>query len=333
MTSVLVNNRRNAWTRGGTAVDATTAVGVAKQAGLDWEVMTAPLQAYVTRDVNDYEFVTDYYDVPKRNAVIKLGKDNENSVIGIVGTKYKIVQNMEVFSALDVLVDSGDVRYTAAGEYNGGANVWMLMELPNGVYVSGDPHAAFLLACTSHDGSSAVVVKPVIERIFCANQITNLIAGKQRRNALTYTMKHTTNAELSVNDIRNITTLAYQGIQEYEDVALKLQQRAIDKQQAKEIFKSVWSLPSHIEDAPYQYLSQGERKQQTIALVARDKAFEIYNSSPTQENIRGTAFGAWQAVVEYADYYSRGTSDKRALDTITGKNDRIKNKALSILTA
>ena len=331
MTQVLVDNRRNAWKRGGTAVNGTSAQAVAREAGLDWEVTTVPLQGYVDSSVNKYESVTDYYPVPNKQGVLKLGKDHNNSIIGVVGSKYKIVQNMEVFGALDALIESGDARYSAAGEYNGGANVWMLMELPNGVTVDSDPHAAYLLAKTSHDGSCSVIIRPIIERVFCANQIGKIIHGKMKK-PLMYKMKHTTNSELSISDIRNITTITYQAIEEYELTAAQLLKRAVDKQQATNIFKKVWALPPEVEDAPYDMLSKGQRKQYTMATDARTKAWDIYSQSPTQENIRGTAFGVWQAVIEYADYYATGGDEKRALATISGSNDRIKNKALSILT-
>lgn len=320
MTTALVDNRRNAWKRGGTAVDATSAVEAARQAGLDWTVSLTDLWAHKDGMIQ----------VPKKQAVLK-HEDTGLSAIGVVGSKYKIVQNIEVFSALDTLIESGEARYSAAGEYNGGANVWMLMELPNEVTVAGDPHAAFLLAKTSHDGSCSVLIRPIIERLFCANQIGKLITSKGAK-PLQYKMKHTTNAELSVSDIRNITTITYKAIEDYELTAKQLLARSVDKQQAMAIFKKVWALPSEVEGAPVHLLSQGQQRQQTIATTARAKAWDIYSQSPTQENIKGTAFGVWQAVIEYADYYASGGEDKRVLSTISGNNDRIKNKALSILT-
>ena len=328
----MTRTNTSSWTRGGTAVEAGSASEAAKQAGLDWNVMTVPIQAYVNNNVNPYEVVTDYYEVPRKQGILKLGKDNENQIIGVVGEKYKVVQNMEVFNALDTLVDSGDARYTAAGEYNNGANIWMIMELPNGVTVANDPHTAFLLVQSSHDGSGAVRIRPIIERIFCDNQINKLIT-KNKKNDYTYTMKHTTNAVLSVQDIRNITQLTYQSIAEYEQTAAHLLRRTADVQRAKDIFRKVWALPSTVEGKPYDMLTQGERRQQTLAYTARDKAFEVYSQSDTQENIRGTDFGIWQAVVEYADHHASGGSARLAVATLSGRNDTIKNKALELVLA
>ena len=320
---------KQAWVKAGTAVNAGSASEAARQAGLDWTVELSDMFVERKTIVSPYETLTDKLDVPKRQAVIKRTEEGE-SVIGVVGDKYKIVQNMEVFSALDTLVDSGDARYTAAGEYNNGANIWMVMELPVGVQVANDPHAAFLLVQSSHDGSCAVRIRPIIERLFCMNQINRIIKGKHK-NDYTYVMKHTTNSELSVSDIRNITQLTYDSIQEYESIAGILLDRKVDDRQVRNIFKAVWSLPSTIEEMPEHLLSQGEKRQRTIALAGRESAWNIYSQSHTQENIRGTAFGAWQAVIEHADHYASGGSDRRAIATISGRNDRIKDKALSLV--
>ena len=152
-------------------------------------------------------------------------------------------------------------------------------------------------------------------------------------NAYTYTMKHTTNAQLSVNDIRSITNLTYQAIEDYELLSSSMLQVKVNTDRVRNIFKRVWALPTEVENAPIDMLSQGQRRQQTIAYTARDKAWQIYSESPTQENIRGTAFGAWQAVVEYADHHSSGGAAKRAVATLSGRSDRIKDKALELILA
>jgi phage/plasmid-like protein (TIGR03299 family) len=328
----VASKHRSAWVRGGTAVEATSAASAATQAGLNWTVRTGELQAVSTPLTIDEHGVTPatYIDVPKKQAIVR---EDNNTVIGIVGTKYKVVQNMEVFNALDTLVDAGDARYAAAGEFNGGSNIWMVLELPRGISVANDPHAAFLLVKTSHDGSSSVVIKPIIERLFCANQVNGLISNNQKRkyNEYTYRMSHTTNQELSIADIRNITNLTYTAIADYELVANNLMQKRMTREQTLNFFKNVWALPSTVEDKPYDLLTRGERKQQTIAKDARAKAWAIYSESETQENIRGTAFGAWHAVVEFADHYATGGAERLAAATLSGRNDRVKTKALSLL--
>lgn len=332
-----LTKNKSAWVRGGTAVEANSASDAATQAGLNWSVRTAPLMAEIEPANITAEGVDQavYKEVPKKQAIVR---EDNNSIIGIVGNKYKVVQNMEVFNALDTLVDAGDARYAAAGEFNGGSNIWMVLELPQGIEVANDPHAAFLLVKTSHDGSSSVVIKPIIERLFCANQVNGLISkgyarGTKGYNEYTYRMTHTTNQELSIADIRNITNLTYTAIADYQLVANNLLNKRMTREQTINFFKAVWPLPTTVEDKPYMLLTRGERKQQTIATDARAKAFAIYTESETQENIRGTAFGAWHAVVEHADHYAAGGASRLAAATLSGRNDKVKTRALSLLVS
>ena len=93
-----VTKNKSAWVRGGTAVEATSARDAATQAGLNWTVRTGELQAVATPLSIDEHGVTPatYIDVHKKQAIIR---EDNNTVIGIVGNKYKMVQNMEVFNA------------------------------------------------------------------------------------------------------------------------------------------------------------------------------------------------------------------------------------------
>jgi len=320
---------KSAWVKAGVAVNASSAAYAAEQAGLNWTVKLTDIQSYVTNQVNEYETVTDYYPITNRKAVLRLG--DENKVIGVVGHKYKVVQNMEVFSALDTLVDSGDARYAAAGEYNGGASVWMVLEIPKGIEVANDPHAAFLLVRTSHDGSASVAIKPIIERLFCSNQINGLISNK-RYNSYTYRMKHTSNSKLSVDDIRNIIKLTYDAVDEYQLTADALLGIQKSHKEARDFFEKVWTLPAEVANSPYHLLNQGQKRQHTIATTARERAYDIYTESPTQENIRGTAFGLWQAVIEYADHFAGTNDNRRAVNALSGGSDKVKTKALALLT-
>jgi phage/plasmid-like protein (TIGR03299 family) len=318
---------RSAWIKAGTAVEATSAREVIQQAGLDWTVHLHEMQAYVDSSVNTLESVRDYYPIENKRAVLRVNKDNKNQVIGVVGKNYKPFQNEEVFGSLDTLIDSGEARYTAAGEYDGGAKVWMLMALPREMEIIGDPHAAFLLARTSHDGSGSVMIRPIIERLGCSNQINRVFKAKNKEH--TYTLRHTSNAELSISEMQNLLDLTYTSVDEYSNLANHLLQRDADRAKALAFFKRVWALPAHIEHSPIELLSKGEKNARARANNARHKAMTIFTESETQENIRNTEFGLWQAVIEYADHHSVRDA---SIATIAGRNDGIKLRALELLS-
>ena len=315
--------RKAAWHKAGIAVEATSASEVASQAGLDWSVSLHEIEA--NYQIPGNELVT-RIPVENKKAVIKTTPTGKTSAIGVVGNRYKVFQNAEIFGALDNLIDSSGMRYAAAGEYDGGGKVWMLMETPMEMTIANDPHAAFLLAKTSHDGSSSVIIRPIIERLFCMNQINKIYRGK---NKYTYQLSHTTNAQLSISEISNIIQLSYDMANDYTALADMLLAKEASHEHAKNYFKRVFALPPKVEGVPYDMLSLGEKKQQSRATQARNIAFDIYANSPTQENIRDTEFGMWHAVVEWADYNAKGKN--LALRAISGTSDNIKTKALELL--
>jgi phage/plasmid-like protein (TIGR03299 family) len=305
----------------GSAVTATSAQDAAQQAGLDWHVSLAELEALAVSDNG-----VSRLKVPDRFATIRTNKDGEQAALGTVGTRYKVFQNGEMFSALDALVDSGEARYANAGELRGGAQVWMLLELPREVKIASDPHAAYLLARTSHDGSCSLGVTPVVNRLFCSNQISGIF-----RKDCKYSLQHTTNARLQVEQMRTMLSVIYTGIESYETIADKLLNDPVNDYQVEGMFRRMWTLPSTIEKAPYYSLSTGERRTYNRVTDARNTAFNIYKHSSTQENIRGTAFGAFQAIVEYLDWNSHKSEATRAERVISGKYDKLKSKALDVV--
>jgi phage/plasmid-like protein (TIGR03299 family) len=323
MSQLTIKSRRNAYSIIGEEVSATSARDASTQAGLDWHVSLADVQALAVSDSGVSQL-----EVPNTFATVRTNKDNTQSVLGTVGGRYKVFQNAEMFSALDLLVDSGDARYAYAGEVKGGAQVYMVLELPTGVKIANDEHKAYLVARTSHDGSTALQIAPSVSRLRCTNQIAGIFS-----KSATYTLKHTTNAEFKIDDIKRIIPVTYEGIKFYELIGNKLINETLTDTEVDNIFKKMWSLPSIIEESPYALLSTGQKRQFNSAITARATAKAIYRGDTgTQEELYGTAFGAFQAVVEYADHFSHKSDATRAERIVNGSADRLKNKALTLLT-
>ncbi len=317
----MTTTRRMSASIAGSAVTATSAQDAAQQAGLDWHVSLAELEAISVSDDG-----VSRLEVPDTFGTVRTNKDGSQSVLGTVGSRYKVFQNGEMFSALDALVDSGEARYANAGELRGGAQVWMLLELPREVKIKDDPHAAYLLARTSHDGSCSLGVTPLVNRLFCSNQISGIF-----RKETKYSLHHTTNARLQVEQMRSMLDVIYTGIETYEVIADKLLNESVSDYQVEGIFRRMWTLPSTIEHTPYNKLTTGERRTYNRVMDSRNTALNIYQNSSTQENIRGTKFGAFQAIVEYLDWNSHKSEATRAERVIAGKYDRLKSKALDVV--
>lgn len=125
--------REKPWHGLGTVVeqapDSQTALEIS---GLNWNVIQKNL---MTTDGNS--------EIPGFKANIR---DIDNSVLGIVTDRYKVVQNSEAFAFTDALLGEG-VSYETAGSLQGGRRTWILARLPHQYIINGDeitPYMVFI---------------------------------------------------------------------------------------------------------------------------------------------------------------------------------------------
>jgi phage/plasmid-like protein (TIGR03299 family) len=289
------------------------------KAGLDWKVTLE----------NVFINETDPIEVPDRYATVKW---NEGRIqpLAIVGSRYKVLQNDELFSCLDDIVNNSDARYGAAGELKGGNVVWATIELPANVTVGDDAHNAYVIARTSHDGSMPFQMTPVVNRLSCTNQINAaMMSGKAK--GIYYRVKHSPNSTINVNDIRQAFKIMNEDIQKYATVSSYLRSIEFSNEEFKNFVKRVYPLPSKIEFSPYEMLSAGERTSKTRTERSRASALNVWiGETDTQHNIKNTKFGAFQAIVEATDHFSKDYS-KQASKMILGTDIAVKSRALQLL--
>lgn len=158
------------------------------QAGLDWKVEQTDVYAASGERIPGYK------------ATIR---DIDRSVLGIVGDRYKIVQNEEAFAFTDGLLGEG-VKYETAGSLAGGKIVWMLAKLPEKYIISGDAIEPYLVFCNSHDGSGAIRVAMTPVRVVCQNTLNLALKGASR----VWSARHTGNVMSRMDEARETLQLA-----------------------------------------------------------------------------------------------------------------------------
>lgn len=168
--------------------EAPTSIDALVLAGLDWQV--------TQKDV----YTQDGYLIPGYKANIR---STDDSALGIVSDKYKVVQNEDAFQFTDDLLGAG-VTYETAGALQGGRKVWMLAKLPQRYIISGDEITPYLVVMNSHDGSSGIKVAMTPIRVVCQNTL-NLALDNAKR---VWTTKHTENVMSRVYEARETLQLA-----------------------------------------------------------------------------------------------------------------------------
>lgn len=137
---------------------------VMQRAGLDWSVSSRKL------------YLSDGSPVPGVKANVR---STDNKVLGIVGSDYKIVQNVEAFSFMDQVLGEG-VTYETAGALKGGRRVWVLAHIPGEYKFVEDKADPYILFSTTHNGSGAIKVCLTPIRVVCMNTLNLAIKTATR---------------------------------------------------------------------------------------------------------------------------------------------------------
>jgi phage/plasmid-like protein (TIGR03299 family) len=168
-----------------------------KESGCDWNVVLEDM--YLKRDMDEYITSQKLNTNIEERAVVR---STDNSVLGVVGSKYTPLQNMDSFAWFQPFLDAGLCKLHTAGSLCGGKKVWVLAELDNPTVniTANDTICKYILLSNSHDGSSAVRVGYTPIRTTCANTLAmahNSTASKLLK------VRHTSGLKISMEIIRD----------------------------------------------------------------------------------------------------------------------------------
>jgi phage/plasmid-like protein (TIGR03299 family) len=158
--------------------------------------------------------------------------NTQTDVLGVVGERYHVLQNEDLFSFGDNILDGGG-RWETAGSIRGGRVVFGSLALeretvldPNGV---ADKVKTYLLINTSHDGSIAIQASITPVRVVCANTLNLALGSKRGKNAIkqSFKIRHTQTANGKVQIARETLGLANKYMDEFDKLAHAMIQKEI----------------------------------------------------------------------------------------------------------
>lgn len=262
--------RQKPWHGLGTMVpEAPTSADALRFAGLDWTVKQEPV-------------------FNARGGVIPGYKSNvretDGSVLGIVGDRYKVVQNADAFRFTDDLI-GGDVRYETAGSLRDGKQIWLLAKMPER-RVAGDSVEPYLCFTNSHDGSGGLKVCMTPIRVVCNNTL-NLALGSAKR---VWSMRHTENIHERMEEARDCLALADEymtGLARYANRAANM---TLLERDVKAIVEELFPIADH-----------ATLRERATAEKCRSE-FMVCYYAPDIRQFRGTAWGVINAASDLATH-------------------------------
>lgn len=199
--SGVMGHGKAAWHGLGTVVEgALTTAEAFEKSGLDWPGGVEKRRVF-TLAATEIEEPVRRIEIPDKRAVVRV---MDESVLGVVGDGYQVVQNVQMFDFLDALTAGEDkqARWESAGSLRGGRHVWGLLSLPDSQIKVGqdDELLPYLLITNAHDGSSSCKVIPTTVRVVCMNTLNAAVGGRFRE--LTVSIRHSGDIEHKLADAR-----------------------------------------------------------------------------------------------------------------------------------
>ena len=279
------NGRFKPWHNLGTPVEeAPNSEEALKLAGLDWTV-----SPHAVKDAETGLIIPNTFS----NC-----RSSDNTSLGIVSDRYKIVQNVDAFRFTDELL-GGDVRYETAGSLKEGRTIWLLAKLPE-TEILGDKFEQYLVFANSHDGTGRVRVCCTPIRVCCQNTLNYSLSSAKR----SWSMTHAGNIEYKLDEAHKTLELAGKYISRLKVEADK---RAIAKISDEQFNTFVCNLFPITEDMSDR--QKGNAEQNRASLIRCYDAEDL-------ANFVGTQWGVLNAVSDFATH----TTPNRMTDTYWENN-------------
>ena len=222
--------REKPWHGLGTQVkEAPTSSEALIYAGLNWQVTQEDVYTENGRKIFGYKVNT---------------RSTDETALGIVSDRYKVVQNEDAFRFTDDLLGEG-VVYETAGALQGGRKVWILARMPEKYIIAGDEITPYMVVMNSHDGSSGIKVAMTPIRVVCQNTL-NLALNTAKR---IWATKHTENVMSRVYEAKETLSLAGQYMGELGRGIDELSQIKLPDRKVLEFMQEFFPITTDMTDA------------------------------------------------------------------------------------
>jgi phage/plasmid-like protein (TIGR03299 family) len=251
-------------------------------------------------------------------------RTDNDEFLGNVGEDYPILHHSRGFEGIDYLIATqGGAHYETAGVLGVGEVVWGLADLALTLeVVPGDRHETYLLFSTSYNCTRSYEFRITRRRVVCENTLNFALASAAEAKLR---IRHTKNAERRIVDMNEvIQDIRVQGASVKETLQ-QLAQRTTTRDTVESIFDRLYPKTKGDDGAEY---SSAVRNNTLREILARFEG----NDNNAFPDVRGTAYNLLNAITEYTDHARTARAGSRAESAMFGSGDRLKTKALDVIT-
>ncbi|MFE5369223.1 DUF932 domain-containing protein [Streptomyces mirabilis] len=281
---------------------------VLRLARIDWNVHKQPVE---------YRFQGGPRVAPDQYVTVRR---DTGDALGVVGKRYEVFQQPQVFRFLQDLVEREDAVWESAGALRGGRKVFVTMRIPHSIVIDrgglDDEITLFLAAINSHDGTSSAESIVTPWRLVCGN--TERFATRDAAHR--WKIRHTKGGLENLEEARRTLGLTVAYAKSFEAEENQLVRTGLLIDDFHKLVDSLWPLD---EDATERAQTNSRNRHDELDGMFREDARKLGR----------TAYAAERTVTDYLDHRSRivprSLSEElaRGQRALEGADDELKSKA------
>jgi len=284
-------------------------------AGLDYEVTKQPLFTYDAENASP-ETAPDGIQISEQEIKTHFAtvRTDTAQILGVVGSKYEIVQNRTAFSFFDSLVQDGSgIKYETAGALGNGERIFITAKMPDVLRIGrNDDIEQYIFLTTSHDGSGSIMAAFTPVRIVCNNTLNAAL----RNNSNAVFIKHTANAEMKLQEAARIISISQTTGELLEHTFNQWAKIRVSDAETKKLIRLAMAPNKEVFKAIAEDNTAFQFSQQFENICGKVNEYAFTAETQQMQTTAGTLFGAYNAVTGYYQNVNEYKSDSHKVNSI-----------------
>lgn len=303
-----------------------------KAAGLDWEVLRAPVKYERPLIVAEGgTLVTKQIQETVKNRDV-LYRSDTGAALGVVSRSgYKIHQPAEIMEFFGAIARAGAFELETAGALSDGKRIWALAKVGDGANIVGqDRVLPYLLLATSFDGTLTTVARFTGVRVVCNNTITMALHQNTQKNAderIVTSLKLPHSSRFDPELIREQLGIVHGAFDEFLSEARQLAEVGVSQERAQAVVAEVIG----------KFTSTPAKGQVMDIKATRGfkRVMDLFNDDSIDNRLAGgkNAWSLLNAFTRYVDHDRGRTTDTCLNQAWFGAGESMKNMAKEVLLA
>ena len=277
-----------------------------------WDVVERPVIVGNDDDESTYtNGAPNVITAPKYKAIVRTnGNSTEDKLLHIAPSSYEVITNSQFE---DIIADYEQIgcEYIEHGTFNDGRQLWCQLEskllapwLVGGV----DEGKTKVTLLTSHNGTLALKMVLIMERMFCQNQLPMLT----RASDVGFVIKHTASAKDKISiarkQIHAIGALAHRAVESFR----LLNVTPINQSDNEKFFAELFGLKKEIRITMVNGVEVPSREPEYSGKALKMlEALEDAYRSPLQSDLSHNAWRLLNAITYYVDHHPHIRESRR----------------------